>query len=96
VENFTLKLVIGPDTILEDVKQMWSSVEEEQEKLVSWKRKKNQPWLYFDRDKLAYGLQQKGKNMKEIAENLNKKYHGTFIYSDIPNLIRSYKKKIKL
>jgi hypothetical protein len=22
-ENFTLKLVIGPDTILEDVKQMW-------------------------------------------------------------------------
>lgn len=93
-DNYFLKLLIGPDTRLDDVKKVWSFVEEEQEKLVSWKQKKFQPWRNFERDKYIYKLRERGKKLKEVAEEANKKYKPHVQYFEISKIIERYKKKL--
>ncbi len=93
-ENYTLKLVISPDTTLEDVKQVWSFVKEEQKKLLTWKREKAQPWKNFERDKRAFELQRDNKTLRQIAKIINQEYDTDFGYSDISSIIQRYKKRV--
>lgn len=93
-DNYFLKLLIGPDTRLDDVKKIWSFVEKEQKKLVSWKQKKFQPWRNFERDKYISELREQGKKLKEVAEEANKKYKPHVQYFEISKIIKRYKKKL--
>ena len=95
----TISIEINEDTTIEDIKAIWSDVDNSQTRLLYKKRKKNQPIKNFERNKKAYDLHQQGKSLNEIADifsntEYNLKNKITIADVDIADWIRKYKKTI--
>jgi hypothetical protein len=95
----TISIEINEDTTIEDIKAIWSDVNNSQTRLLYKKRKKNQPIKNFERNKKAYDLHQQGKSLNEIADifsntEYNLKNKITIADVDIADWIRKYKKTI--
>lgn len=94
IEELWIK--IESDTTLNDIKKRWSFIMRRQKLLEYSGKRKFQPIdkAILDRNKFVYDLKHNGKSLQEIADELNKKYPDeTFIYSDIPTMIRNYKRQ---
>lgn len=95
----TISIEINEDTIIEDIKAVWSEVKNSQDRLLYKKQKKFQPIKNFERNKEAYNLQQQGKSLNEIADIFsrmedNSKHEITITDVDIADWIRKYKNKV--
>jgi hypothetical protein len=85
---------IEDDTILEDIKQQWQSVKHHQKQLHSRTKDKFQPIREFERDQLAYDLNRKGKNLKEVAKALTKEFKKQYDWYEVSKFIERHRQKI--
>jgi hypothetical protein len=93
IDYSTLFIEIEDDTTLEDVKMFWSEIKDHQRRLESYNKKKFQPIKEFDRDKLALDLDQEGKTLKNIAEELKQKFGKEYDWTEVSKFIQRHKQK---
>lgn len=89
-----LLIGINDETTLDDIKKCWSSICFHRDYLYPKAKKKNQPIKNFERNQRAYELKQEGKSLNEIAEIISKEYNSDYVYIDIADFIKKYKKII--
>jgi hypothetical protein len=93
IDYSTLFIEIEDDTTLDDIKMYWPKIKEHQKRLESYKKKKFQPIKNFERDKLAFELDEQGKTLKEITEELNQKFDKEYDWTETSKFIQRHKQK---
>lgn len=89
-----LLIEINDDTTLDDVKRSWSWIKIQQNKLSYKKQKKFQPIRQFERDKMAFELNEQGKTLKEIADELGRKFEKEYEWYEISKFIQRHRGKV--
>lgn len=92
--NEEVSVVLDAFATRQDFIEAWPEIEHHLKELRARKKQKFQPLnkKILERNKLAYELKQQGMKYADIASRLNEQYEGAFAYTDIPTMIRNYKK----
>lgn len=87
-----IKVILDGFTTKQDLMDSWPDIKFHLEKLRL--REKYQPFKIevLERNKLAYELREQGKKHSDIAKTLSDRYGEAYVYSDIPTMIRNYKR----
>lgn len=94
--NNDLQIQTYESTTINEIKFVWSDIEEKQNIKKQHKKKKGKfEYSNHERDKMAYRLSLNKMTLKNISKKLNQSFEKVCGYADVPKFINKYKKFIE-
>lgn len=96
VSGDEVSVILDAHTTRQDLIDAWPEIKYHLDNLKHKSSDKFQPvnMYVFERNRLAHELDKQGLNHKEIAKKLSEKYGRSFVYSDIPSMLKNYKRAV--
>ena len=94
--NNDLQIQTYESTTINEIKFVWSDIEEKQNIKKQHKKKKGKfEYPNYGRDKMAYKLSLNKMTLKNISKKLNQSFEKVCGYADVPKFINKYKEFIE-